>query len=99
MPSLRCTLSAYGYIGTDCLSASRDNRCLGQVCYAAAETCLRVESMPVPIHEDPAMGIDRDVMAMTSIPRGIDDRRLKDDREATQSLLEAMLVPSSDGAQ
>ena len=55
--------------------------------------------MPVPIHEDPAMGIDRDVMAMTSIPRGIDDRRLKDDREATQSLLEAMLVPSSDGAQ
>lgn len=45
------------------------------------------------------MGIGHDVMAMTSIPKGIDDRRLKDEREVTQSLLEAMLVPSSDGAQ
>lgn len=56
MPSLRCTLSAYGYIGTDCLSASRDNRCLGQVCYAAAEICLRVESMPVPIQGESGHG-------------------------------------------
>jgi len=42
-----------------------------------------------------AMGIDCDIMAVTSIPRSTEDKRLKDDRRDAQSLLEAVTAPSS----
>jgi transposase len=42
-----------------------------------------------------SMGIDCDVIAMTSIPRSAEARRLKDDRRDAQSLLEAVTAPGS----
>lgn len=42
-----------------------------------------------------AMGIDCDVIAVTSIPRSAEARRLKDDRRDAQSLLEAVTAPGS----
>ena len=42
-----------------------------------------------------AMGIDCDIIAVTSIPRSTEDKRLKDDRRDAQSLLEAVTAPSS----
>lgn len=41
------------------------------------------------------MGIDCDVIAVTSIPRSTEARRLKDDRRDAQSLLEAVMAPGS----
>ena len=41
------------------------------------------------------MGIDCDIIAVTSIPRSTEDKRLKDDRRDAQSLLEAVTAPSS----
>lgn len=42
-----------------------------------------------------AMGVDCDVIAVTSIPRSSGDRRLKDDRGDALSLLEAVTAPNS----
>ena len=42
-----------------------------------------------------AMGIDCDIIAVTSIPKSTEDKRLKDDRRDAQSLLEAVTAPSS----
>lgn len=42
-----------------------------------------------------AMGIDCDVIAVTSIPKSTEAKRVKDDRRDAQSLLEAVTVPSS----
>ena len=41
-----------------------------------------------------AMGIDCDIIAVTSIPRSTEDKRLKDDRRDAQSLLKAVTAPS-----
>ena len=42
-----------------------------------------------------AMGIDCDIIAVTSIPKSTEDKRLKDDGRDAQSLLEAVTAPSS----
>ena len=42
-----------------------------------------------------AMGIDCDIIAVTSIPRSTEDKRPEDDRRDAQSLLEAVTAPSS----
>lgn len=42
-----------------------------------------------------AMGIDCDVIAVTSIPRSTEAKRMKDDRGDAQSLLEAVTAPNS----
>ena len=42
-----------------------------------------------------AMGIDCDIIAVTTIPRSTEARRLKDDRKDAQSLLEAVMAPGS----
>ena len=42
-----------------------------------------------------AMGIDCDVIAVTSIPRSAEAKRTKDDRRDAQSLLEAVTAPNS----
>ena len=41
-----------------------------------------------------AMGADCDIIAVTSIPRSTEDKRLKDDRRDAQALLEAVTAPS-----
>ena len=41
-----------------------------------------------------AMGICCDIIAVTSIPRSAEDKRLKDDRRDAQTLLEAVTAPS-----
>ena len=41
-----------------------------------------------------AMGIDCDIIAVTSIPRGTEDKRPEDDRRDARSLLEAVTAPS-----
>jgi transposase len=41
-----------------------------------------------------AMGIDCDIIAVTSIPRSTEDKRPEDDRRDAQSLLEAVTAPS-----
>lgn len=40
------------------------------------------------------MGVDCDIIAVTSIPRSTEDRRPEDDRRDAQSLLEAVTAPS-----
>ena len=42
-----------------------------------------------------AMGVDCDIIAVTSIPRSAKARRFKDDRRDAQSLLEAVTAPNS----
>lgn len=42
-----------------------------------------------------AMGIDCDVIAVSSIPRSAETKRLKDDRRDARSLLEAVTAPAS----
>lgn len=41
-----------------------------------------------------AMGVDCDVIAVSSIPRSPEDRRLKDDKRDARSLLEAVTAPA-----
>jgi len=56
------------------------------------------ESGPCGFHlarEIRALGHDCDVIAVTSIPRTVDEKRLKDDRRDAERLLDAVLSPAS----
>ncbi|WP_302383970.1 IS110 family transposase [uncultured Adlercreutzia sp.] len=66
--------------------------------WATAPMRFVYESGPCGFHlarEIRALGHDCDVIAVTSIPRSADDKRLKDDRRDADGLLDAILSPGS----